>query len=127
MAGRPRDRAYGGAADFPRTRRINQLLRQVLADEIERLADADERLRMATVTEVNTLADLRNATVYFSSLSDEALAALEQRRPALQALVGRQARMKRTPKLHFAVDPGVTEGAKIDEALRRLTHTADDD
>ena len=64
------------------------------------------------------------STVYFSSLTDGARDALEQRRPALQALVGRSARMKRTPKLHFEVDPGVTEGAKIDEALRRLADSA---
>jgi len=120
MARRPQDRAYGGAAGFPRTRRVNQLLREVIADELERLSDADERLRLVTVTDVSTSADLRNATVYFGSLSDDAAEALEERRAAIQSAVGRQSHMKRTPKLSFEVDPAVTEGARIDEVLRRI-------
>ena len=125
MAQRPRDRAYGGAASYPRTRRINQLLREVLADEIERLADADERLRMVTVTDVVTVQDLREAVVYVSSMSEEAADALGERRAALQRAVASQSRMKRTPRLSFQVDPAVTQGAAIDEALRRLEGRSD--
>jgi ribosome-binding factor A len=120
MAARPSDRAYGGAASYPRTRRVNQLIREVLADELERLADADERLRLLTVTEVAASPDLRTATVFLSSLPEEAIEALEERRVALQAAIGRQSRMKRTPKLSFVADPAVAHGAAIDEALRRL-------
>ena len=40
-------------ATYPRTLRVNQVLRQVLADELERLADADERFPMVTVTSVD--------------------------------------------------------------------------
>ena len=53
-------------------------------------------------------------------LPEEAVEALEERRVALQAAIGRQARMKRTPKLSFVADPAVAHGAAIDEALRRL-------
>lgn len=120
MARRPQDRAYGGAANFPRTRRVNKLLREVIAEELERLSDADERLLLVTVTDVSTSADLRNATVFFGSLSDDAAEALEERRAAIQSAVGRQSHMKRTPKLRFEVDPAVTEGARIDEVLRRI-------
>ncbi|CAB4834726.1 MAG: 30S ribosome-binding factor RbfA [Actinobacteria bacterium] len=120
MARRSNERAYGGAASFPRTRRVNQFLREVVADELERLSDADERLRLLTVTDVATSPDLRNATIYFGSLSEDAIEALEERRIAIQRAVGSQSRMKRTPKLSFELDPAVTEGAKIDEALRRL-------
>ena len=48
----------------------------MVAEEIERLADADERLRLVTVTAVDTAPDLRHATVYLSSLTEEAAAAL---------------------------------------------------
>jgi ribosome-binding factor A len=120
MAPRPSERAYGGAAGFPRTRRVNQLIREVLAEEIDRQADADERLRLLTITEVSTSADLRHATVFLSTLTDEAREALDERRVSLQAAVGRQSRMKRTPKLTFEADPAVAHGAAIDEALRRL-------
>src|SRR6202046_3263874 len=71
------------AATYPRALRVNQVLRQVVAEELERLADADERFRMVTVTSVDTASDLRTATVYLASLSDDAAEALEERRPPL--------------------------------------------
>ncbi len=109
-----------GTAPYPRALRVNQVLRQILAEELERLADADERLRMITVTGVETAPDLRRARVYMSSLSDDAAEALAERRPQLQRQVGRQVRMKRTPQLEFAVDPAVVAGGRVDEALRRI-------
>jgi ribosome-binding factor A len=120
MAPRSSDRAYGGAAGFPRTRRVNQLIREVLADELERMADADERLRLLTITEVETSPDIRQATIYLDSISEEAADALEERRVALQSAIGRQSKLKRTPKLRFVPDPAIAHGAAIDEALRRL-------
>ena len=106
--------------DYPRARRVNEVLREVLAEELERLADADERLRMLTVTSVETAADLRTATVYVDSLGPGAEAVLEERRAQLQRAVGRQVRLKRTPRLHFRPDPAVSAGARVDEILRRL-------
>ena len=76
-----------GAAPYPRSLRVNQVLRQVLAEELERLADADERLRLVTVTSVDTAPDLRHATVYLSSLSEDAADALAERRAQLQRAV----------------------------------------
>jgi ribosome-binding factor A len=96
------------------------VLRQVLAEELERLADADERLRLVTVTGVETAPDLRHARVFLSSLSDDAAEALAERRAQLQREVGRQVRMKRTPQLEFAVDPAVVAGGRVDDALRRI-------
>ena len=43
----------------------------MVAEELERLADADERLRLLTVTSVDITPDLRSATVYLSSLADD--------------------------------------------------------
>jgi ribosome-binding factor A len=117
-----------GSAPYPRALRVNQVLRQILAEELERLADADERLRMVTVTGVDTVADLRHARVYLSSLSAEAAAALAERRGHLQQQVGRQVRMKRTPQLEFAVDPAVVAGGRVDDVLRRIREgQAEDD
>lgn len=118
MAGRRRDNR--GAAPYPRSLRINQVVRQVLAEEIERLADADERLRLLTITGVNTAPDLRTATVYLSSMGEEAALALEERRLQLQRSVGRQMRIKRTPRLSFLADPAVSSGEAVEAVLRRL-------
>ena len=109
-----------GGARFARSLRVNQVLREVLAEELERLADADERLRLLTITSVETAPDLRNATVYLSTLGEEAAEALEERRSQLQGLVGRQMRIKRTPRLSFVADPAVASGAAVEEALRRI-------
>ena len=109
-----------GVAPFPRSLRVNQVLREVLAEEIERLADADERLRLVTVTAVDTAPDLRHATVYLSSLTEESAAALAGRRIRLQQTVARQIRLKRTPQLGFEEDPAVSAGNRVDEALRRI-------
>ena len=109
-----------GGARYARSLRINQVLREVLAVELERLADADERLRLLTITSVDTAADLRNATVYLSTLGEEAAEALEERRSQLQGLVGRQMRIKRTPRLTFLADPAVASGEAVEEALRRI-------
>ncbi|MGD0313549.1 MAG: 30S ribosome-binding factor RbfA [Acidimicrobiales bacterium] len=118
MSGRRHDQR--GAAPYPRSLRVNQVLRQIVAEELERLADADERLRLVTVTAVDTAPDLRQATVYLSSLSDDSAEALAERRTQLQRAVGRQVRMKRTPQLEFMVDPAVVAGGRVEEVLRRI-------
>jgi ribosome-binding factor A len=117
---RHRSRSAGGAAPYPRALRVNEVLREIVAEELERLADADERLRLVTVTSVDTAADLRHATVYLGHLEEEAGEALEERRPQLQRAVGRQVRMKRTPRLEFAADPAIEAGKRVEEVLRRL-------
>ncbi len=115
-----------GAAPYPRSLRVNQVLRQVVAEELERLADADERLRLVTVTSVDTAPDLRHATVFLSSLSEDAAAALDERRVQVQRAVGRQVQMKRTPQLVFAQDPAVVAGDRVEAVLRRIRETGPD-
>jgi ribosome-binding factor A len=117
--------AHGGAR-YARSLRINQVLREVLAEELERLSDADDRLLLVTITSVETSPDLRHATVYLASLADEAAEALEERRPQLQRTVGRQMRIKRTPRLAFVADPAIRSGAAVEEALRRVRRPPDD-
>jgi ribosome-binding factor A len=118
--GRHNRSTSGSGARYARSLRVNQVLRQVVAEEIERLADADERLRLVTVTAVDCSPDLRQATVYLSSISDDAAEALEERRLALQSCVGREVRMKRTPRLAFAADPAIVSGEAVESVLRRL-------
>ena len=84
------------------------------------MADIDDRLRMITVTAVDTSPDLSHATVYLSSLTDDALDALEAQRVDLQRAIGRQVRLKRTPQLRFAADPSVAHGQRVEEILRHL-------
>ena len=105
---------------YPRAARLNEVLREVLAEELERLSDADERLGLLTITAVNVDPDLRHATVLMASISDQARAALDEDRVRLQSAVGRQLRLKRTPQLSFDVDPAITTGSRIEDILRGL-------
>ena len=109
------------ARQYPRTARINESLREVLADELERIEDLDERLGLMTITAVHCDPDLRHAVVYMSSLDEEEQAALEQARVRLQAAISRQVRLKRTPQLRFEPDPAVAAGERVDEILRAIS------
>ena len=113
---------------YPRTARLNELVQQILAEELERMDD--DRLELVTVMRVEVDPDLRRATVFVDTpegeaRDDEVLAGLEQDRVRLQAAVARQARMKRTPQLTFKPDAVERGAQRVEEALRNL-HTPDD-
>ena len=104
---------------YPRTARVNELCREILADELERLDD--DRLQLVTITHVDVDPDLRHARVEFSSLGEgeeEAAEALAEQRVRLQAAIARQARLKRTPELRFTVDTVISRAARIEDLLR---------
>jgi ribosome-binding factor A len=106
-------------ATYPRALRVNQVLRQVLADELERLVDADE-LPMVTVTAVDVAPDMRTAVVYMATLDEATSVVLEERRVHLQRVVGAQMTLKRTPRLTFRADPAIEAGSRVEELLRGL-------
>jgi ribosome-binding factor A len=118
--------AGAGARRYPRSARVNEILREVLADALERLSDTDERLALLTVTGVDCDPDLRHALVFFSSLDENEATALADSRVRLQASVSHQVRLKRTPQLRFAPDPAVAAGKRIEDILRELPHPAAD-
>jgi ribosome-binding factor A len=104
-------------------RKVNELLREILAEEVTELKDP--RIGFLTITGVDTAPNLRNATVYYSVLGDdderaatgEALAHAHSR---LQRAIANQARLKYTPVLDFRVDPSIDEGLRIEQILRRI-------
>lgn len=110
----------GGGRRFSRMARVNELVREVVAEELERIADADERLALLTVTAVAVDPDLRRARVLLSSVPPGAEEALREHRPRLQAAINRQATLKRTPQLSFAPDPAVESGNRVEDLLRDL-------
>ncbi len=106
-------------------RRINELLREVIAEEITHLKDPG--IGFVTVTGVDTSPDLRNATVFYTVLGSEeeqsaTSAALRRATPRIQASIGPQVRMKYLPRLSFQVDPAIETGLRIEEKLRELKH-----
>lgn len=106
---------------YPRTARLNELVREIVAEEMERIDD--ERLELVAITSVAVEGDLRHAVVYFDTLApddDEVLEAFADHRKRLQAAIGRQARLKRTPELAFRADEVVRRAQRIEGILREL-------
>ena len=105
---------------YPRTARLNELLREIVAEQL-RLLD-DDRLELVTVTQVVVDRDLHQGIVYFDTLDPAADAevqeALEEHRAKLQGAIGRQTRLKRTPHLVFSADD-VERGAERIEGIIR--------
>jgi ribosome-binding factor A len=113
---------------YPRTARLNELCREIIAEALERIDD--DRLELVTVTHVRVDPDLRHALVEFASLlqgEDEALEALAEHRVRLQNAIARQARLKRTPALAFAVDRFIEQGARIEGLISDERSRRDDD
>jgi ribosome-binding factor A len=115
-----RRRAGPSTHRYARSARVNELLREVLAEALERMADTDERLSLLTITAVESDPDLRHARVLFASLTEPGRQALYAARRRLQAVVGAQVHFKRTPQLSFSVDPAVSTGQRVEDILRRL-------
>jgi ribosome-binding factor A len=122
-----RRREKRGPAAYARTARVNEVLREVVAEALERMADTDDRLRLLTVTAVDITPDLSRATVYLSSLPSPAIEALAEQRRELQRIIASQVRMKRTPLLEFESDPAVAHGLRVEEILRALREAPGDD
>ncbi len=116
---RARGDSTGGR--FPRVARVNSLLKEVIAEQLERLADNDDRLLLVTVTAVDVDPDLRKARVYLAELGADSRMSLESHRGAIQAAIAKQVRLSRTPTLEFQADPALATGLRVEEILRRMS------
>jgi ribosome-binding factor A len=117
MAGR---RSSGGHR-YPRSARLSETLREIIAEELVRIDD--ERLAFVTITNIDVDNELNRAVVYFDSLEGEEgdapiRDALEQHRRRLQSSINRQIRAKKTPVLDFRPDDVIRAAERIDEILR---------
>jgi ribosome-binding factor A len=106
-----------------RMRRVNESVRQVLSEAVGELKDP--RLGFVTVTGVRTSADLRSARVFVSVLGSErkrerSIAALSAAHGVLQARLGSELRLKRTPQLSFEYDPTVERGVHMSHLIDEL-------
>jgi ribosome-binding factor A len=112
-----------------RMRRVNESVRQVLAEALPELKDP--RIGLVTVTGVDTTPDLRHATVYVSVLGSSrkrraTLVGLEAAHGLLQGRLARELRLKRTPQLAFEYDPSVERGVRMTRLIDELAPGTDD-
>jgi ribosome-binding factor A len=109
---------------------VNEAILQVLSDALRTLKDP--RIGFVTVTGVQATRDLKHATVYVSVLGSESeqkrtLEGLQAAHGVLQAAVGRELRLRRTPVLAFEYDPSVERGVRLTQMIDELAPEGPDD
>lgn len=112
----------------PRMRKVNELVREVIADAVVDLKDP--RIGFLTITGAETSPDLRHAVVFYSVLGSDAeqedtAEALRRATPRLQSVLGNETRLRYTPKLEFRVDPSIDEGIRISQILSDMADEED--
>jgi ribosome-binding factor A len=115
------------ARDYPRTARLNTLVREIVSDELERIDD--ERLELVTITSVVVDGDLGRAVAYYDhsrgdDAEEEIRDAFDEVRVRVQGAVGRQAKVKRTPELRFEPDQVIRDARRIEDVLRGLASSS---
>lgn len=105
----------------PRSARVGETLREIIAEDLVRLDD--ERLAFVTVTGIDVDPELNRAIVFFDSLAgeegdEEIIEALSEYRIRLQSSIARQIKTKKTPILEFRPDIAIRSSERIDEILR---------
>tara|TARA_B100000131_G_C18120741_1_gene612824 strand:+ start:2014 stop:2391 length:378 start_codon:yes stop_codon:yes gene_type:complete len=107
--------------EYQRSARLNELLREIIAEELERVDD--DRLDWISVVSVEVDNELTKARVYLSSLEqneDEIIKVLSEYRGRFRKVIGRSARIRRVPDLTFMIDPSIRTGNRIEEILTEL-------
>ena len=108
--------------DNRRILRLNQLLRDELADLLRRETEDPELQGLISITEVDTSPDLKLAKVYFSTLGDDEHTAkvyrhLKKASRFFRREIAKRLNLRHTPELDFQLDPSIARGARIMELL----------
>ena len=107
---------------FARTARLSETLREVIADELNKIDD--DRLGFVTITSVDVDSEMNRGIVYYDSIQgadgdEQILEALNEYRKRLQSAIADQVRARRTPILQFRPDDAIRAAQRIDEVLRQ--------
>ncbi|GAA3042465.1 ribosome-binding factor A [Streptomyces sp. NRRL B-1568] len=111
-------------ADNARAKRLADLIREVIAQKLQR-GIKDPRLGShVTITDTRVTGDLREATVFYTVYGDDeerasAAAGLESAKGILRSEVGRAAGTKFTPTLTFVADALPENARTIEDLLDR--------
>ncbi|MFI8233149.1 30S ribosome-binding factor RbfA [Streptomyces sp. NPDC085900] len=109
-------------ADNARAKRLADLIREVVAQKLQR-GIKDPRLGShITITDTRVTGDLREATVFYTVYGDDeeraaAAAGLESAKGILRSEVGRAAGVKFTPTLAFVADALPDNARTIEDLL----------
>jgi len=115
--------------------RVGEQLRHVITDTLARGHFHDSFLiskaGMVSVSEVRVSPDMKHATAFATMVGGdgltEALTALNANADIFQKEIGRQVRMKFTPRLKFVEDTLYDNAALIDALLHNLQKAAEEE
>jgi ribosome-binding factor A len=101
--------------------RVASLLEREIANIITQDMN-DPRCQFITVTRVVVSSDLKEADVYFSSLSNksESLATLQKAKGYIKSMLAHRVRLKFLPELNFIIDNSYEYTRKIDELIEKI-------
>jgi ribosome-binding factor A len=111
-------------ADNARAKRLADLIREVVAQKLQR-GVKDPRLGShVTITDTRVTGDLREATVFYTVYGDDeareqAAKGLQSAKGVLRSAVGAAAGVKFTPTLSFVADALPDNARTIDDLLAR--------
>jgi len=110
------------AHGYERTDRVAQLVRGIVASEMERL---DESFEGIVISGVDVDRELSVAVVHYDvrddAAADRAAAAFEEHHHRLQRAVGASTSLRRTPTLRFRRDRGAVAAERIEDLLAGLS------
>jgi ribosome-binding factor A len=112
---------------YDRTQRVGDMIQKALAQIL--IYEADERMRLATITSVVVSRDLSYAKIYVSVLSDdpkqikEVVAALNANMKSFRYQLVKEVELRIAPELKFVYDESTAHGFRlsnlIDEAVKK--------
>ena len=106
-----------------RVDRINQLIKETLAEIIQEEADVPSDI-FVTVVKVDTSRDLRYARVFVSvfpeNKSGKTMEMLKKKIYAIQGSLNKQLHMKPLPRIEFRTDKTEVEADKIEKLLKKI-------
>ncbi len=104
-----------------RHRRVESLIRELVAGYLQVEANTDP---MITVTKVTSSPDYRQVTVYVTTIPDgreaEALAFLKRSGREIRGHIKRKSNLKQIPFVTFAIDAGERHRQHIDDIARKI-------
>ena len=104
-----------------RTAKAGELIRRVVASELEQIED--ERLDLVSLTGVDVDRDLHRAVVYFTTFDrdddPEIAEAFEEYAGRLRHAVSQGTQLRRAPELEFRSDDTLRSAERIEELLRQ--------
>jgi ribosome-binding factor A len=111
--------------EFSRSDRVSGLIQEVLSDILKKEI-ADPRLQMTTITGVKMSADLKLASIYYTTSGDKnsinaAAQAFNRAHGYIKKKLAQQLELRYMPQLRFFYDESLDYGSRIEKLLKTVS------